>query len=215
MGGDIRSYTVHGLKSTFLSWGQQLNLPEKQRRLQGKHKAQQSSTRLYSRDDVHGALQFQTSIVEAVRSGFRPTTPLGRGGQHPMEEPKFQLQFFPRVPQTMCGNISILRPNLRCPPIPSICLRMRSHLNRALNRATPPTLTQVEMADEIRGALHRNMWHVAMTAVDFDDTVVTTACGRKFPRCKLAAVSDLELAPGQNLCSHPGCRKGWQSVGAL
>ena len=56
LGGDIRSYTVHGLKSTFLSWGQQLNLPEEQRRPQGKHKAQQSSTRLYRRDDVHGAL---------------------------------------------------------------------------------------------------------------------------------------------------------------
>lgn len=79
LGGDIRSYTVHGLKSTFLSWGQQLNLPEEQRRLQGKHKAQQASARLYSRDDVHGALQFQESIVAAIQGGFRPSTPLCKG----------------------------------------------------------------------------------------------------------------------------------------
>ena len=71
--------------------------PNKHSSNQGKHKAQQSSTRSYSPDDVHGALQFQTSIVEAVRSGFRPTTPLGRGGQHPMEEPKFQLQLFSKT----------------------------------------------------------------------------------------------------------------------
>jgi hypothetical protein len=54
-------------------------LPEEQRRLQGKHKAQQASARLYSRDDVHGALQFQESIVAAIQGGFRPSTPLCKG----------------------------------------------------------------------------------------------------------------------------------------
>ena len=93
-GGNIQSYMVHGLKSTFLSWSQQLNLPEEQRRLQGKHKAQQSSMRLYSRDDIHGALELQRALVTAVREGFRPTTPLSRGGQQPMEEPRFDLQVF-------------------------------------------------------------------------------------------------------------------------
>ena len=79
-----QSYTIHGLKSTLISWATQLDLPDEHKRLQGKHQARNSSTRLYSRDDVHGALSLQRAIVKAVHEGWKPTTPLARGGQLPL-----------------------------------------------------------------------------------------------------------------------------------
>ena len=91
--------TVHGLKSTLLSWSVQLQLPEDQRRLQGHHKASQASVRLYSRDDVHGSLELQKAVLHAVQQGFKPVTPLSRGGQAPIEEPDFQLQCFNKQAQ--------------------------------------------------------------------------------------------------------------------
>ena len=78
-----------------------------------------------------------------------------------------------------------------------------------------PKPDHVEVADEVTGALHRLMWHVAMDAMDPAADTIRTACGRKFPRGSITAISDLQLEPGQSLCSHVGCRKGWRSVGAL
>ena len=81
--------------------------------------------------------------------------------------------------------------------------------------ASPPKLASAISADEVTGALHRSMWHVAVTSVGDDDDLVRTACGRRFPRTSISILSDLQLEPGQNLCSHLGCRKGWKAVGAL
>ena len=49
-----RSYTLHSLKTTVLSWARQAHLPEDLRSDQGHHRqhAGKSSVRLYSRDDV-------------------------------------------------------------------------------------------------------------------------------------------------------------------
>ena len=82
-GMNAHHYTVHGLKSTLLSFADQLQLAPELRRLQGKHKDPLQSTRLYSRDDVSGALQLQESIISSVQKGWRQHTPLGRGGQIP------------------------------------------------------------------------------------------------------------------------------------
>ena len=59
LGTSPQSYTIHGLKSTLISWATQLDLPDEHKRLKGKHQSRNSSTRLYSRDDVHGALKLQ------------------------------------------------------------------------------------------------------------------------------------------------------------
>ena len=56
------SYSVHGLKTTLLSWAAQANLPEEDRRLHGKHKASQTSVQLYSRDDIMHVL-FGTKMI--------------------------------------------------------------------------------------------------------------------------------------------------------
>ena len=79
-----QSYTVHGLKSTLLSYAAQLQLPDEMRRIQGKHRAVQASTRLYSRDDVSSALHLQQIVREKVIGGWRPSTPVARGGQAPL-----------------------------------------------------------------------------------------------------------------------------------
>ena len=64
-------YTIHGLKSTFLSWSAQLRID---------HKDPLQSTRLYSRDDIEGALHLQEELCSQIIGGWRPKTPLSRGG---------------------------------------------------------------------------------------------------------------------------------------
>ena len=89
------NYTVHGLKATLLSWSSQVSsIPEEWRRQQGHHRAIQQSVRLYSRDDVYPQLRLQQAIISEVQRGFRPKTPLHRGGQHPVMEPQINLERF-------------------------------------------------------------------------------------------------------------------------
>ena len=231
LGSKCQSYTIHGLKSTLLSWSHQLDLPEEHRRLQGKHRPQQSSTRLYSRDDVHGALRLQEAIVAAVRGGFRPSTPLARGGQAPMEEPQFKLQLFckalPEVVEWRYFQFSAQEviPGEMDAPLESDPQRdevssdssesSSSSSDSSSREASPPKLMPDLSADEVTGALHRSMWHVALTSMGDNGYVIRTACGRRFPRASITILSDLQLERGQNLCSHLGCRKGWKAVGAL
>ena len=87
-------YTLHGLKSTLIAWATQLNIPKEHRRLQGKRIAAQSSTRLYSRDDVFGALALQNSMHIRISEGWKPATQLARGGQLPLIEPSFKVECF-------------------------------------------------------------------------------------------------------------------------
>ena len=48
-----------------------------------------------------------------------------------------------------------------------------------------------------------------------DPTFVATACGRHFASDLIHRRNDLSLDSNQVLCTHPGCRKGWQATGAL
>ena len=194
LGGDPRSYTIHGLKSTLLSWSHQLELPEEQRRLQGKHRPQQSSTRLYSRDDVHGALKLQSSIVDSIRSGFRPSTPLARGGQTPMEEPAFTLQLFKKNLPHADWKYFKFHEQIEIPADADVPLEddpnsddesSSSSSSSSASSTEPPVVPKRQpvpevTADEITGALHRNMWHVAITDAASDLHQIRTACGRRF-----------------------------------
>ena len=83
-----RVYTLHGLKTTVLSWARQLGLSEELRREQGHHRvgAGSASTRLYSRDDVWGPLFLQGRLVAAMREGWRPLRPQARGALPPAVE---------------------------------------------------------------------------------------------------------------------------------
>ena len=94
---DPSSYTIHGLKATLLSWAAQTDISPEDRRMHGKHKPSQMSVQLYSRDDIIGSLRLQTSLISRIEQGWRPTTPLGRGGQAPLMEPIFQLERFKKM----------------------------------------------------------------------------------------------------------------------
>ena len=222
----VKSYTVHGLKSTLLSWSVQLQLPEDQRRLQGHHKASQASVRLYSRDDVRGSLELQKAVIHAVQQGFKPVTPLSRGGQAPIEEPDFQLPCFNKQAQDVDWKFFQFQSKPAMPPevpLPEIIAddgessdsasSGTSDSSEDVAKMPPPEL----VVDEIQGALHRNMWHVAMDEfLDSSDTAaIRTACGRHFTQSRIASFPNLQIKPGQSLCAHPGCRKGWRAVGAL
>ena len=90
-----------------------------------------------------------------------------------------------------------------------------SSFSSSSQEAVKPKLAPELQADEVTGALHRSMWHVALTADNFRAEIIRTACGRRFPRASISVMSDLHLERGQSLCSHLGCRKGWKAVGTL
>ena len=85
---EAKTYTLHGLKATVLSWARQLDVRADLRGDQGHHRQgkEVGAVSLYSRDDVWGALRCQSLTISSTHAGFRPLTPLGRGGQHPREE---------------------------------------------------------------------------------------------------------------------------------
>ena len=88
-----RYYTLH-VKATFTSWAKQVNVDPNDVLEMAHHKVGNggsSSQRLYNRDDTHGALRAQRAIVNALAGGWRPVTPVGRGGQTPVIEPPVAL----------------------------------------------------------------------------------------------------------------------------
>ena len=89
----LNSIGVHSCKVTFLSWARQLNIAEELRMAQGHHRGSSASATvaLYSRDDVHPALQVQKVILQKVLDGFRPIIPMLRGGQVPIQEQPISL----------------------------------------------------------------------------------------------------------------------------
>ncbi|CAE7872962.1 NLRC3, partial [Symbiodinium sp. KB8] len=86
----VGAYTLHSMKSTYLSWMAQLNLPLSARFLQGHHKIP-GSAQLYSRDDIWPALRAQLLLWRSLHGGFRPLCPQHRGGQQPLAEPTVVL----------------------------------------------------------------------------------------------------------------------------
>ena len=109
-----KQYTLHSMKSTILSWSHQLNLPPEGRLVQGHHKSPQlASCRLYSRDDVHGSLMLQRFICSSVQKGWRPATPLHRGGQAPLSDPAVDLQL-PSLLADFNGSLELFH---RVPPM--------------------------------------------------------------------------------------------------
>lgn len=90
------NYTVHSLKTTMLSWaGQRPEVTQVEKLCQGHHR--QSSSQLYSREDIIPALRAQMKIQFSVRAGGRFMTPLHRGAQHPMVEPEVVLETFSKA----------------------------------------------------------------------------------------------------------------------
>ena len=79
---------AHSPKVTFLSWARQVGASEESRMAQGHHRATgaRQNVSLYGRDDVHEALALQKLLVHRISKGFRPVTPMLRGGAAPVAD---------------------------------------------------------------------------------------------------------------------------------
>ena len=182
LGASPKSYTIHGLKSTLISWATQLDLPDEHKRLQGKHQSRNSSTRLYSRDDVHGALKLQQAIVKAVHEGWKPVTPLARGGQLPLVEPAVQLERFNKQAHEHTwqflrfqGHIIEVQEDEAVQvqdEVQEVVASSSSDSDTSSSSSSESSVSEHQkrdkrqtdpiIADEVMGALHRNTWHVMM-----------------------------------------------------
>ena len=181
---NTKSYSVHGLKATILSWAAQANLPETDRRIHGKHRPAQASVQLYSRDDILGSLRVQTALIEQLNNGWRPVTPLGRGGQVPLTEPSFVLEQFKKdrdCPEwkffrfNQKSSLQVFADNVECleevsdPNSGSSSSEASSSSSSASDSESHPapakkhrTSSQCELgpADEALVGLHRKTWHI-------------------------------------------------------
>ena len=231
---NITHYTIHGLKSTFLSWASQLQISPELRRLQGHHKDPLQSTRLYSRDDVDGSLRVQTEIVKRVQSGWRPHTPLGRGGQIPLVEPPFQLESFSKSKQSQVWQFFSFdthqpfvfeqQPDLASEDSSSSSdIDSDSSSSQASNAPVPVQKKAKHSVDiqfdEAEFGSYRKTMHIVLewdaSTASGTTPLVSTACGRKFAASLFNRHNDMSLAADHSMCTHPGCRKGWQAIGAL
>ena len=79
-----QSLTLHSLKVCLLSTMLVLNIDRASRCAQGHHRG--SAAELYSRDDVWSALQAQEVVLSKLQAGWLPLTPMGRGGQSPIQQ---------------------------------------------------------------------------------------------------------------------------------
>ena len=84
-------------------------------------------------------------------------------------------------------------------------------------RRDPKTIP--DSFDEIAMGVFRQTWHVVMNPQTEEglppDFKWTTACGRRFHPDSFSIRDELALTAGHVLCAHPGCKKGWISVGIL
>lgn len=223
---DVSSYTVHGLKSTMLSWGAQIpEIPEEWRRLQGHHRPQQQSVRLYSRDDVHLQLQFQTKLIQRIQQDFRPCTPIHRGSQQPAVEPSIPAlerfrkdecgapwKFFPfnksqpmEEPLDLEVMVNQLQPEEDEPSSHSDAGSSDSE-DRPLdshnsNHADKP------MDKFILGHLKAVVHIIPDWLQESDHPTLKTACGRAFQRNRVTIVDT--LVPPLVMCNHGACRHIW------
>jgi hypothetical protein len=209
-------YTVHGLKSTLLSFANQFQLAPELRRLQGKHKDPLQSTRLYSRDDVSGALQLQEAIIDSVQKGWRPHTPLGRGGQTPIQEQSFTLEKFKK--DAVDPQWSFFSFNQ--PPIfeadhfdqedaeHSSNSSSSSDSSESSSSPSVPVVREPKAIpdsfDEIAMGVFRQTWHVVMNPQPEEglppDWRWATACGRRFHAESFSIRDELALTAGHVLC---------------
>ena len=188
---------------------------------------------MYSRDGVSGALQLQESIISSVQKGWRPHTPLGRGGQIPIPEQSFTLEKFKKdADDHQWAFFSFHQKQaFEADLFDSGDLENASDSSSSTDSSESSSSTQEKNSeskthravpgsfDEATMGLFRKTWHVVMNSPPEGDLPPdwhwATACGRRFSPQHFTIHDELDLIPGQVLCTHPGCKKGWVSVGIL
>ena len=219
------SYTLHSAKATFLAWMAELLLCKQARRRQGHHRGDCAD--LYARDDTWEALSVQRSVIERVRAGWLPSTPIGRGGQVPLRSSPFcrdfpalevasqypWFQYATRVPEPQHHPelvvSSAIHEDVDVPVVlagentPPVIYESDSD--------GEPTEGHVSLASPPEGCAEEFLWvrsgsgvaHVAVTPKAGVSATVRAACGA-FLRDPVVADS---VPDGARLCQHRACCK--------
>ena len=229
-------YTLHSLKTTALSWSNQLAqqglVTEEQRHLQGHHR--RGSMRLYSRDDTAGQLALQDTLIIQVQSGYRFVTPWHRGSQQPIREPPVKLESFAKSYQEYRWtffpfNNAVKDPLLKGQPTApatidsgdEITVESDSSSSSSSSsssdspRKVSDNTTLFGPPDELVVARFTKIQHIMLQCGDQQQPVwegvhYRAACGARLPRdhCHF----DTQLHPSYSICRHAACCNRWQQV---
>ena len=230
-----KNFTIHSLKATPLSWASQKGLSPEDRLQQGHHAGGQHSLRLYSRDDVNGAIRIQSELIRTIRSGWRPMAPQHRGGQLPMVEPPVTVETFSKAanPEPFLWFQFSQRQAVVDPDVSQEDVEEASDSSSSDSASTSsseedsgprvgePTqealhLASVFEADEAIFGRFRDAIH-AMIKAPLEETwrpqvlgiSMKPACGKPMRAGGMEFVN--RLPAGANFCQHKACRKVWQS----
>ena len=119
------------------------------------------AVRLYSRDDVWGALEAQKLIIENVAQGWRPATPQSRGVQTPLAEPLVAL---PGPPEQWDMQL-----------IPAVQYRTsEAHARVPWVLSVYPDLKTITLDDTTLEPLSASSWAESAPAVHCVDTNLTS-----------------------------------------
>ena len=222
-------YTLHSLKTTTLSWSNQLAqqglVTEEQRHLQGHHR--KGSMRLYSRDDTAGQPALQNTLILQVQKGHRFVTPLHRGSQRPIQEPAVSLEKFRKAYQDhtwlfLPFNAASPDPILEGIPAhqePSVQSQAGSNdgdssdsSSSSSSSASSSVSQQLDIGetDELIVTRITKIQHMMIVSNDshqpvWEDRHFRAACGARLPRDD--CVFDTQLDPQMAMCRHAACFK--------
>lgn len=226
-----RMFTLHSLKSTALSWANQLAqkglITEEQRRLQGHRR--QASMRLYSRDDTLGQLALQGTLIREVQKGQRFVTPLHRGSQQPISEPDVELerfskpyqryvwqffQFSDRQFDQVVTGLSAQQSGLQSTP-PDGAEASGSNSSDSSKAMEIQQGSGLGTVEELVVARFSKVQRVMLACSDnnrpfWDGLRYRAACGARLPRdhCHF----DTQINPEMPVCRHSACHSRWIQV---
>ena len=230
-------YTLHSLKTTTLSWSNQLAqqglVTDEQRHLQGHHR--KGSMRLYSRDDTAGQLALQNTLILQVQKGHRFVTPLHRGSQRPIQEPEVTLEkfrksyqkykwlFFPFNEATTDPILEgISSSHLASSVIQEDTKDDDSSDSSSSSSSTASSSAAEELdfgdAEELIVARITKIQHMMLVTTDchqprWNDQHFKAACGARLPRDN--CVFDTQLNPDFGMCRHAACFKRWKQASCV
>ena len=223
------SYTIHGMKSTFLSWASQLAqlglVTEEQRRQQGHHKQAQASVSLYSRDDTHAQIRYQLTLIYQLQSGWRPCLPQHRGSQLPTVEPEVILEAFRKdVPayefktiRVQTGNTTAQR-NLDATD-PVTVDSDSSDADSSSSSSSDSSDEEIEKVAHSKSSLEclgrfRSVTHAMILSATeksniatWQDKAIQTACGVRFSRDRVQLSEATMDSNDLTFCQHRACHK--------
>ena len=217
----IQEFTLHSAKATVLSMAIQLNVSEFLRAFQGHHRM----TKLYSRDDVHYALQVQRSVLDALRSGWLPRITMLRGAAPPVQQPACTIlscvppaavhPFFAPHSSEQHGQVATAQPSSSEPgavqqascsvamsstgPPESTVSSEQGIASSSDEESVPPALLDLGAPEELCvWKAPSGVYHAGDPAKD-----MLPACGVRSARLESVAF----LPAGGRLCKRPACMK--------